>query len=145
MSDTLSIYVAASSDERERAKKWVDKLKLYPSVFRITSKWIETIEGEQHGVGNPRDASDANRRRWALDNLRQVSAADVVWFLVPAHSPGRGGYYEAGWMHGETRDAARLIFSGDTKQSVFCALGREFATDEEAFKFICNEMGLDGG
>lgn len=145
MSDTLKIYVAASSDERERAKRMVAKLKLYPSVFIITSKWIETIEGEQHGVGNPRTASDKDRRRWAKDNLTQVSEADLVWFLVPENSPGRGGYFEAGWMFGDARDSDKLVFSGDTKQSVFCSLGREFPTDDEAYTFICNEMGLDGG
>lgn len=138
MSDVLRIYVAGSSDERERAKKWMQRLRDFPGVFEVVSAWCDVIDGEQHGVGNPRTASTEDRKRWAMQNVDQITEADVFWFLVPAVGHGRGGYFESGFAFGQMK----LLFSGDTKQSVFCALGYEFTTDEEAFDFILKEMGI---
>lgn len=135
----MRVYVAGSSDERERAKKWMKALR--DAGVEVTSTWVETIDGEQRGVANPHDAPLADRERFALANLSQVGQADVVWMLAPGVGHGRGAYWEGGWGYAMGK---MLVSSGmrdgvsNTKQSVFTALGREFADDSEAFDFIVN-------
>lgn len=127
----LSIYVAASSGEIERAKYWMQRLR--DAGFTVVSTWPETVE--KVGDANPRTAADTDRLCWSLEDLRQVKAADVVWMLAPAPSggSGRGAYVEIGVAHALGKP---LVLSGDTKQSIFCALGVEFAEDIDAFTHI---------
>ena len=128
----LSIYVAASSGEIDRAKCWMQRLR--DAGFTVTSNWPEVIASAGN-VANPRDASDTDRLCWSLEDLRQVKAADVVWMLAPAPSggSGRGAYVELGYAQALGKP---LVLSGDTKQSIFCALGVEFAEDIDAFAHI---------
>lgn len=133
----MMVYVAGSSDERERAKKWMKALR--DAGVEVTSTWCETIDGEQHGAANPRDATLADRNRWAIENVIQIQPAGIIWVLVPGVGHGRGAYFEMGWAYGMGK---LLVSSGlrsghaDTRQSVFTALGREFSDDAEAFEFV---------
>jgi hypothetical protein len=128
----IDIYVAASSGEIERAKLWMQRLR--DAGFSVTSTWPEVISASG-GDPNPRGAADADRLCWSLDDLRQVKVASVLWMLVPTPTggSGRGAYVELGYAQALNKT---LVISGDTKQSIFCALGTEFAEDIDAFTHI---------
>lgn len=141
MTAPLKVYVAASSAEIERAKRCVEMILHRGTNVLVVSTWIENVE--KVGTANPRDAEVLARARWASKCAEEVKNADLFWLLAPTETPGRGAYFELGvsmavssihfQVHGVHRWA---ISSGDTKQSIFTALTREFALDTEAAVFI---------
>ncbi len=126
-----AVYLAASSADIERATLW--RGRLLTSGFDVVSTWIGSVRAD--GAANPREASFAQRLGWAATCLREVNAAHVVWMLVPSFDRAtRGAWVEVGYGQALGKP---LVFSGvDTVQSVFCALGSEFADDEDAFRRI---------
>ena len=133
MSNETSIYVAASSADIDRAERWIRALR--DAGHRVTSTWPEVIRAQPGAVSNPRDATDAARCTWSVDDMRQIFEADVLWFLAPpADMPTRGAWIEFGYAYARGRS---IVSSGDTKQSIFCALGVELASDADAFAWIC--------
>lgn len=99
----------------------------------VTSDWPTVIRAS--GLeGNPRDVSREQRRAWTEADLVGVFRADLVWFLVHDSAPARGAYFETGYARGLGK---LLVFSGDTKQSIFSAIGDEYAKDLDAFAAIC--------
>lgn len=134
---TPTVYLAGSSAETERIERWASKLR-EAGVTPLCS-WITAVA--QSG-GNPRDAPTKQRRLWAASNLTEVAQADAVWFLVPTYpAVTRGAWFEAGFAHAF---AKQVLFSGDTKQSVFCALGAEYAEDEDAFQAVLGWVQAGG-
>lgn len=127
----MKVYIAGSTAEIDRAKSWGARLQRFG--IEVISTWT-TVVGE-HGC-NPRDASLQQRRTWALDDIDQIRQADLFWLLVPAlDRPSRGAWFELGvaWTL-IAPGCKQLIASGDTRQSIFCALaGREFDDDVDAF------------
>jgi nucleoside 2-deoxyribosyltransferase len=127
----LRVYVAASAAPESKLRVDWAVASLKRAGFVVTCTWPEVVASV--GESNPRDASHVDRRSWAIQDLDEVDDADVLWFLVPSPGATAGAWYEAGYAY----DAGKhLVFSGDTKQSVFCSLGHEFGTDEEALGFI---------
>lgn len=119
-------YLAASSRELDRAKLWRDRLTA--GGVRVLASWIDNVE--RVGEANPRTATKQQRLMWATSNIREMQAAQVLWFLAPQPTtPNCGGWYEAGFAYCA---AQRVVFSGDTKQSIYCSTGLEFDSDEEA-------------
>lgn len=127
---TLSVYVAASSDEIDRAVRWIAMLR--GDGIHVTSSWPAVITAAG-GVANPRDAAQPDRYRWAAHDLTEVRAADVYWMLAPAIGAGRGAYAELGFA---VASGLVPVASGDTKQSIFTALAHEFVDDDQACAFI---------
>ena len=126
----LRVYVAASALEIERARAAMAALRA--AGVRVTSTWIASIEAA--GASNPRDASPEQRRAWSMSDLAEIRAADVLWLLAPAATaPTRGAWTELGFMYALGR---RIVCSGDTRQSIFCALGEEYDSDEHALAAI---------
>lgn len=126
-----NVYVAASSLDMERAVSWTNRLAM--AGINVVSTWTKTIA--EVGDANPREADVAKRRQWSNADLGEIRACDLLWFLVPdVTKPTRGAWLEVGFA-----DAADklLVFSGDTKQSIFCSLGDEFTDDLDAFATIC--------
>lgn len=128
---SIRVYVAASSAEIPRAKKWIAALR-EAGVF-VTSKWPEIIE--KVGDANPRDATHEQRKGWAWADLVDVKDANLLWLLAPEPNGGsaRGAYVELGYARAL---GLSLMISGDTKQSIFTALGVEHETDDAAFAEI---------
>jgi hypothetical protein len=140
----LKIYVAGSSDNRERVKYCISQLRLHN--IECTSSWVTIIENEQHGVPNPGDAKHEDRFRWASHNIEDINRAHLLWFLVPAlPTVTRGGWFELGYAYAKISAGAPLvaICSGETKQSVFTAFHQEFADDQAALRWIfANEHNI---
>jgi nucleoside 2-deoxyribosyltransferase len=135
-----SVYLAGSTAtlaEIDRARTWRTALLAHGIV--VTSTWVEKVAAAAN-VGNPRDKSPLQRCSIAATCLREVSSAGVFWGLVPPiDAPTRGKWIEAGYAHALGRP---LVFSGDTKQSVFCALGDEDESDEDAFRRVLGLCGV---
>ncbi len=136
----LRVYVAGSSDEISRARRWMTAL--YGAGITVTSTWCDVIAATG-GVGNPRDATTADRRLWSeVDLAGQVAQSHVLWLLTPTTAPGRGAYCELGYAHALGK---RIHSSGDTKQSIFTAIGHEHETDDEAYAAIVAEARVRAG
>lgn len=130
------MYLAASALEIARAKR-VAKALSDGGVDPVAT-WISNVEAV--GLDNPSDATKRNRYRWSASDLTEVSTCDVVLMLVPSpEAATRGAWFEMGFAFG---CAKVLMFSGDTKQSVFCALGEEHDTDAEAVTAILSRFEM---
>jgi hypothetical protein len=127
----IRVYVAGSSLEMDRARRAVERL--YEAGCLVTSTWINVIASV--GSANPTDVSHERRRSWSVVDLAEVTLADVLWFLVPPTTvQTRGAWVELGHAYASGK---QIVCSGDsTAQSIFTALGAEFATDDEAFSFV---------
>lgn len=125
------IYIAAASKEIERAERVRDQLRSHG--FPIMSTWMEQIR--QIGVANPRDASHAQRRKWSLQCLYEVSNSDVLLFLVPPEGIDTADAWGE-LIHAHNRPDIDILCAGDTKRSIFCALGQEFTNDDDAVLHI---------
>lgn len=128
----IKVYIAASSDEIERAARWSAWLRARD--VDVVSTWPACVRAV--GAANPRDASRGQRRSWSGGCLLEVATCDVLWLLVPAVGHGRGAYAEFGAAHALGK---RLVASGDVLQSVFTAQAEEHATDAEAARAIVGE------
>lgn len=131
--DVFAVYIAAASDAASAARVRAAIAVLYAHRFVITCTWPEVVAATPGGA-NPRDASDIERRGWSAQDLLEVDAAHAVWFLVPEMpTTTRGAWFEAGYAYAEKK---HVVFSGDTKQSVFCSLGTECISDEAAIRYL---------
>ena len=137
----MRLYLAASSAELDRARLWRDRC--VSAGIEVVSTWIESVL--RVGASNPRDASRDQRTVWArtcLDEIERLRREDAFWLLWPTVKTETGALIELGYMLGAWCQPGpwhHILISGDTKRSIFCALGREYATDEEAFAAIVAE------
>lgn len=130
----MKVYIAASSAELPRARLWRDRC--VAAGIEVVSSWIENVT--KVGEANPRDATREQRREWTYQCLREIQLADRFWLLWPERPSA--ALVEFGFVAGRwTSFALDVFISGDTKRSIFCALGREYATDEEAFAALVDE------
>jgi hypothetical protein len=124
------VYVAASALEIDRAEQAIADLERRD--IAVTSTW--TINVRNVGASNPREASNYDRARWASTCLDEVRHSDLLWFLVPAMgAPTRGAWVELGYAIAR---GMTIVLSGDTRQSIFSALGVEMLADIEALELI---------
>jgi nucleoside 2-deoxyribosyltransferase len=129
----FKVYVAAAATGDEGARVDLAIAALKAHGFVVTCSWPEVVANTAGGA-NPRNASHDERRTWTTQDLLEIDQADALWFLVPSTpTTTRGAWFEAGYAYASNK---YLVFSGDTKQSVFCALGYEFSTDDAALRHL---------
>lgn len=129
---SFAVYIAGCSSESSKARVAAAIASLQASGIIVTCSWPQVVAAV--GAGNPRDATYDDRRGWATSCLAEIDSADAVWFLVPeSWEVTRGAWLEAGYAFA---NAKHLVFSGDTKQSVFGALGTELESDTAALAFL---------
>lgn len=125
---SLKVYVAGSSDELDRAENMIMRLRAHD--IAITKNW--TVDVRMAGHGNPPEATDKQRRSWAVEDLNAVERADVLWLLTPLKSSA-GAWVEFGCAY---RSGVELIAS-PRPRSIFSALaGHCFHDDEKAFEYL---------
>lgn len=137
------IYVAASSEEIERAEKWSHALR--GEGISVTSVWPETIRRVQreramkstNEASNPAAATVADRRKWSMENVTQILASELFWLLVPTPPNLSQGAY---WEHSLAWRERKLTIAsggGDNQRFVFTALSQILCDDDEqAFDLI---------
>lgn len=109
----MKLYLAGSSKERRTIAAYMHELTRAGHV--ITHDWVAAMDACPLAEADL-DVSDA--RRYALDDLRGVRAADVVWFLAP-ETISTGAWVELGYALGI--HAGAIIVSGETP-SIFARL-----------------------
>lgn len=122
------VYIAAASTVLETARAVHCAERLRAAGVEVVSTWPDTVTSV--GAGNPRDATTSQRRQWSATDLAELASADALLLLCPP--PGittRGAWVELGCAYAR---ALLIVSSGDTKQSIFTALGVEYADDEAA-------------
>lgn len=131
----MKVYVAASSNETERAEQWIDALRR--AGVEVTSTWVEEVKA--HGGGNPPGASTKERQQWARDDLYGVESADILWVLVPKDK-SHGAFTELGYALRANKD---VITSGPASPpSIFLDLTEQHKTDLEAYTSILVKVGV---
>ncbi len=145
----LSVYVAGSSAEIERARSAVALLETASETLpiEVVSTWIDAIEAA--GTANE-GLSPAARREAARTCLEEVREADVFLLLVPSGPSGIGSGVELGYamaLRDENPLRARiLIASGRTERTIFAALcDEEHASDSEAIAAVVRMAGEAAG
>jgi hypothetical protein len=130
MAMSVRIYVAASSAERDRARRAIAAVCATPGL-ELTHDWLTEIEAT--GVTD-RELDRAGQRAAALTDLHAIRRAQVLWLLAPA-APSQGAGVEWGWA---LASAVLPIVSGPAaSNSIFSSLaGLEFATDELALDYL---------
>lgn len=126
----MEIYIAASSKEITRAKRWMALAT--QAGFEVVSTWPATIE--KVGDANPRTASDEQRCGWTNTDIAEVRKADLLWLLVSSTDVSFGACFEFGVAH---ERGIHTVASGDTKRSIFTSVADEFDDDTAAFAHIC--------
>ena len=127
---TCRVYVAAASSEPDRARIAMDLVRSNPRMM-LAYDWLADIEGED----TPDDQlSDEDRLMYAEVDLRGVLEADVLWLLSPEKAT-KGAWVEFGYAMGA--GIPTIVVSGaSSKAVIFCAKGREYRLDSEAFSAI---------
>lgn len=77
---TTSIYIAGASRELDRVRPRVEAVDASPH-FRITLNWVPLIDS--FGGDSVDTRPQADRAKNAMDDIKAVVDADVVWFLLP--------------------------------------------------------------
>ncbi len=143
----MKVYVAAASNEIERAELWMARLRQVG--ITVVSTWAENIR--KVGAANPMNVTREQRAVWAKGCLSEVSDANVLWFLLPPKgvytdgAPTEFGYALLfGAIAQEARQAGvegapnfRIAVSG-TERSIFTSLALHYASDDAAFEDIAS-------
>jgi len=126
------IYIAASSNELDRAERW--QRNLNHAGIETTSGWIAKVR--MYGGGNPPGASRGDCLHWATEDLRNVDDADILWVLLP---DGRsdGAFTELGYAVAKQK---QILTSGDNR-SIFGSLTSHYPSDQEAFNELVEKHG----
>ena len=148
----MKVYVAGAwVEQHERARPMIAELRA--AGIEITHDWTraegEVIRNAAGGVvQSDADLDVEDRKRHALEDLRGVLAADVVWLLAPNDKGACGAWVELGaalalrgaWDPNPARAASytpRIIVSGPkARRSIFTELAETYDTDEAAFAVI---------
>lgn len=135
----LQVYVAAPSDQIERAIAVIDRLRMHPDIIEVVSSWTERLPATRakYNAKSDREVpADVLVEQLRLD-LEEVGFCDVLLRLC-GKSDGAG----TEWGYGVGRDHATgqplLVASGDAHG--FELLADEIlATDDEAIAFVVAE------
>ncbi len=123
----MKIYVAAASSEIDRAEIWINKLR--EAGLTVVCTWPQTVRNVGHA--NPPEATQSQRRSWALQDLDEVDSADGFWFLLPSMGHATSGAWGE-WCFAFAR--GKLLVASGKSHSVFVGLADELhETDRQAF------------
>jgi nucleoside 2-deoxyribosyltransferase len=142
MSRPLRVYVAGASAEPERVRWAVAAVRAMGAEVAID--WLAAIE--EAGAANE-GLTDADRVRYAQDDLCAVEDADVMWLLAPVE-PSAGAWVELGYalaLAANKRAPDRIVVSGSARvRCIFAALAdEEHDRDEDALASLLR--ALEGG
>lgn len=120
----MKIYVASSYVNYPEVKRWQHRLKLQGHT--ISHDWTPSETPE---VSAPSETTlpMAEQRRFALEDLAGVDAADIVWVLAPAQG-GCGCWVELGYALARGKF---VIVSGSARRSIFETLANVYVESHE--------------
>ena len=126
----MRIYIAGSSDELDRASKWIEMLRV--SGLDVTHDWPAMVRDV--GEGNPKGATSEDRRGWATSCVEAVRDANLLWLLMPIKT-SFGAFSELGIA---IERQTPIVVSGPLlHRSIFTDLAdRVYADDQMAFACV---------
>lgn len=130
----MSVYIAASSSEMDRAEKW--KKALEAEGVQVNSTWIDVIRNQPNGEANPRDATIEQKKAWCLKDVKEALGSSVLWLLMPQGPHSFGATFEYAFYVALSPDHNQHFVSGDYKRSIFTSFSTCFDKDEDAFEAI---------
>lgn len=122
---TMKIYVAGSSRNRERARRFMDTVRTVhaPGVkLEIAHDWVAEQDANEALSLWDCDLSETERARHATADFDAIETCDAFVLLAEPEATGRGMWVELGFALALTRYAKRepLIFvSGGERRSIF--------------------------
>jgi hypothetical protein len=121
----MKIYIATSWENRGRAESWAKHVE--NSSMSITYRWWEAPFADETWL------SDEVKRELAVQCLRGVADADVVWILAP-ETGGQGVWVELGYSLAKKK---MIVYSGPDR-TIFSKLPgvTGFTLHLEALQFL---------
>lgn len=124
----MKIYLAGASREIDLCESFRTRLRTEGHV--ITHDWMREI---RMCPVMDHELSHEARHTYALDDMRGVLSADMVWILCPDNQ-SIGCWVELGMA---LAIGATTVVSGNFSRCIFADLApHRFATHEEAFTWI---------
>ena len=117
--EALKVYLAGSSDPRERERILECKAMLEGLGFNVTSTWRADIDGRNRGVANPVDATVEQQLEWSDICLTQISEADIFVLIFPNEAPSFGIIGEM--IHANWCDVYTVVCGRRMWRSIFTA------------------------
>lgn len=138
---TLAVYVAGSSRRYDDVKEFMRQVETLEDV-RITHDWTQSVAAAARGGRPDHYLTDAQRCRFAQNDLLGVAQADVVVVLV--RGPGIGMWVELGYALGVAERVGKMrapevIVVGGDRLTIFTAPGvvsREVESELEALAML---------
>lgn len=119
------VYVAASSDELDRAEAAMELLR--EAGFEVALNWVKTIR--ECGIANPEEQErDGDCRVWAEASRGAVRGADAFWLLAPSVGAARGAFTELGI--GIEREIPIVVSGPHARCSIFARLANELVPED---------------
>lgn len=119
----IKVYVAGASAEIERCEAFIKRLR--DAGFEITFDWPAMVRSVGSANGG---LTDAQREDAAQATLQGVVDSDWLVLLQP-RLPSIGCWVELGVGH---MSGTSLLFVGDPERTIFSALARVVASEDEA-------------
>lgn len=121
----MKIYIAASSAEVSRAFSMREHLR--QKGFEVSSSWVDLVQ-DMREMGHKDDATitHATLTMAAIQDMREVSEADVLVYVRPDDGKSEGAAFEAGYFFAMARIASKKLVSFDSTgrppQNIFTVL-----------------------
>lgn len=125
--ETFKVYVAGSSKDRERARRFMQRVDAHPKMA-VAYDWVKDVDASHANGVQDSDLSDKQRAFFANADLEGVEECDAL-VLLAEHTPtGRGMWVELGYAiglneHTHPDEAITIIVSGGGRRSIFTAPG----------------------
>ena len=133
---TTRVYVAGSSQEMDRASRWIDLFSAL-TTHMITLDWTKKVR--EAGSANPPDWTRDRKTDAACEALDAVADADLFWLLVP-NTPSQGCWVELGVAYG---NGLPIYASGRYHIPFFGSVAHHaYSNDEHAFAAIAKRVKL---
>ena len=128
MEHRLTVYVAASSKELERAEKAMKFIRSH-DCLELASDWASTIRAV--GAAN-KGVPGFTAYHAAQEAMERVERCDILWLLIP-ETPSFGAGYEMGYFMRRPAWRPLIISGGPRDASIFQTVASAwYATDQEA-------------
>lgn len=138
----MKIYIAGASAELDIVQGYMRRVRA--AGWEVTHDWTAQVAEARAANINDTNISDQEAAEHATDDLvKGVSAADLLWFIVPPKGRSAGSWVEYGFALAivpflkERKREYTVVVSGDVAQSIFLRLSSyRFDSHEKACTFL---------
>lgn len=138
----MKIYIAGASAELETVQKYMQRVR--EAGWTVTHDWTAQVAESRSAGIDDTNITDEEAAEHATDDLvKGVTAADLLWLIVPPKGRSAGSWVEYGFalaivpfLKQQKREYTTVV-SGDLKQSIFLRLcSYQFDSHDKACTFL---------